>query len=171
MREIITKAVQIYRNNPASDDSEIYQRLMAEITDPNIATQLFDLLPLAYARALLVDSDANFSESYQRIDKYGHLSPEQPLASIPIWNEIVKYAQSEIEKGITIKDLLAIAYSSSEYKAIMNMKQKGYTISDCTFLPPIFIDPGANPKDIARVLQTHGQKIKSSNKKWWQFWR
>jgi hypothetical protein len=171
MGEIITKAVQIYRNNPTLDDSEIYQRLIAEILDPKMATELFELLPIAYARALLDDTGAQLNESYHRIDKYGHLSTEQPLASIPLWNEIVMYVQSEIEKGIPIKDLLAIAYLSAEYKVIIQMKQNGVTVSDCIFSPPIFADPDADPKAIEQVLLSQARKLKSMNKKWWQFWR
>jgi hypothetical protein len=171
MREVIAKAVQIYRNNPALDENEIFKLLVAETIDGNVANQLCSLLPLAYNRALFDDIGARFSESYLCIDKYGRLSPEQPLPSIPLWNEIVTYVELEIEKGITIRDLLAIACFSSEYNAIMQMIQKESKVSDCILSPPIFLPLDADPMLIKRVLQSQHEKLKSMHKKWWQFWR
>jgi len=171
MKEIVAKAVKIYRENPMLENDEMYHRIIAEITDPNIAGQLFELLPLAYTRALLGDIGVKFNESYQRIDKYGQLSPEQPLASIPLWSEIVTYAKSEIKNGVPIKDFLVFVNRSAEYKIILQMKQNGATLSDYIGSPILFADPGADPDDIQRVLQSQARKLKSMKKNWWQFWK
>jgi hypothetical protein len=171
MREIIAKAVKIYRT-ARMDDDEVYKRLVADGVDRNIAGRLVEFLPLAYGRIFFTDSGAKFSESYLRVDKHGHLLPdEQPLASVPIWNEIIAFAQSEIDNGTDKVDLFFVAFNSSEFQAIVDCLKKGEKPSDLVFSPPMFLHPEDDYETKQTIDKLQKDDDSLSKKKRWQFWR
>ncbi len=61
-KETIAKAVKIYRT-ARMDDLEVYERLVADDVDRNIAARLIEFLPLAYGRVFF----AEFWSKVQRI--------------------------------------------------------------------------------------------------------
>jgi hypothetical protein len=169
IKEMIAKAVQIYRENPNMEDSQVFQLLLKDGIDPEIAAHIVDYLPIAYARSMFSTSGARFPDTFQRTDKDGNLLSEQTLTSEPAWNEVFAYAQLDMQNGISTQDLLAIASRSSEYNAASQALSKGENLSDCTFSPLILLHPEIDLKGIERIQKTLSEKylqlqLKRNNK-------
>jgi hypothetical protein len=157
-QERIAKAVQIYRENPSMEDREVFHFLVHEGIDPESAAHLVDFLPMAYARTMFSTSGARFPETFQRTDKNGNLLPEQALTSEPFWNEVFTYAQSDVQRGISTQDLLAVASRAAEYNAVSKIQSDGGNLSDCEFSSPIFIHPEMDSKGFDRLNKSLTEK-------------
>ncbi len=165
MKEMIAKAVRIYRENPKMEDHNVCQRLVNEGIDPEIADRLVKFLPIAYTRTMFSTSGAMFPETFQQADKNGNLLPEQTFTSEPIWNEVLAYAQSDAKSGTSRQDLLAIASGSSEYKAVSQLQSKGENLGECLLTPPIFIHPEMDFKAFEQLKKSLFEKYREQYNK------
>jgi hypothetical protein len=145
MSETIAKAVQIFRAYPKEGDYEIFRRLINKGIERNVAARLVEFIPCAYVRILLVNSGVVFNDLYQRMDKNGHISPQQPLTSMPLWNEIVAYAQSELQEGIPQQSIFIIASHSAEYNYFSNLLKNGGKPEGFRTSPLLFAWPENGP--------------------------
>src|SRR5208283_5423771 len=133
MNENIPKAVAVIRDSPGLDDEGIYNVLVAEGIDPHLAGRLAIFLPMVYFRLLLADSGATFSDNYQSRLPDGTNTPSQPLTNEPVWNDAMVFAKAEIKKGLSGKDLLAIAGRCPEFEAANQILKKGAKLDDIGF--------------------------------------
>ncbi len=161
MREDIVNTLKVLRENPQLGDEELYVRLVEAGIERRMAARLVEFLPIAYGRILLADSGIIFNENYQRMNNRGKISPEQPLASLPLWNEIVTYAKEETSQGTSKHDLTAVASRSAEYHVVTELSVKGTIPSDVRLTPCLFVWPVDGPE-----IGDGSEK-----KKWWQFWK
>ncbi|HKU25748.1 MAG TPA: hypothetical protein VJQ54_09775, partial [Candidatus Sulfotelmatobacter sp.] len=83
-----------------------------------MAARLVEFVPMAYCRVLLADSGVRFSDSFQRKLRDGNISATRLLEEEPLWAEVLSFAKSERQAGVTGKALLAIAGRSSEFDAV-----------------------------------------------------
>jgi hypothetical protein len=142
-------------------DEELFVRLVEAGIERRMAARLVELLPIAYGRILLADSGIIFNENYQRMDNRGKISPEQSLASVPLWREIVTHAEEEISHNISNQEMIAVASRSAEYHVCTELSVKGTIPGDVRLTPCVFSWPVDGPEI--------GDG--SDKKKWWQFWQ
>ena len=116
MNDDISKAIATFRAFPNLDDYAMYRALVAAGVDHRRAAHLVEFLPLVYSRLIFRNSGALFSHTFRRSLPEGRFQ-EQPLASEPLWNEAVTFANAEGERGVSGQDLLAIGARSAEFDA------------------------------------------------------
>jgi hypothetical protein len=151
MNDDISKAVSIFRTATNLDDYAMYQALVADGVDAHRAARLVEFLPVVYCRLILQNSGARFSHTFRRTLPGGQ-SQEQPLSSEPIWNEIVEFANAEVEHGVSGQDLLAVGARSAEFDAANQLLNKGTQLENIVFAAPVLKwpengpDPSANFK-------------------------
>jgi len=137
MNPAIAKAVVILRELPNASDEEILRKLLAAGVERIVASRLVEFLPLAYSRLILSESGVRFCDRFQRKLADGSLSSERPLDSEPLWAEIVSFARSEKQSGITGDALLALAGRSSEFDAVNQLANRGSKLKDIALTPAV----------------------------------
>jgi hypothetical protein len=167
MKETIACALLIYRTHPDFEDYDIFIHLVEEGVDRNIAARLVEFIPCVYVRILFAKSGVVLSNFFQRMDKNANKLPEQLLTSVPLWNEIVTYAQSELQTGIPQEDIVIIASRSAEYNAISDLIKKGAKLNGIRTTPLLFGWPEDGPEDNENIARQND----SPKKQWWQFWK
>lgn len=171
MENPIRRTLEIMRASPTMTEQEISNCLVEEGVDQDIASCLVDYIPMAYTRIMYASVGLKFAQTYRRMDKKGRLLPERELVSEPLWNEVLAYAKSEMSKGISDRDLLAIVYGDAEYKAITQALKDGTDLKGSASAPVIFLTPLENPLN-DQAINTSSEHSKSVHKKKiWQFWR
>lgn len=151
MEDIFSKSVAILRSSPEKGDEEVYRRLVADGIDSHLAGQLVVFLPMVYCRILLADSGAKFSPTFCRRLPDGQISPEQPFSVEPLWNAAFEFASAEVKRGVSAKDLLAVAGRSAEFDAANQLLKKGSYLKDIVFVPPVLILPENEPTPTAET--------------------
>ena len=144
MTEDIAKAVSIFRTLPELEDYAIYERLMAEGVERQRAARLVEFLPIIYCRLILRNSGARFSSTFQR-SVPGGAPVEQPFSSQPVWDEAVAFAYGEVERGVSGKDLLAVAARSAEFDAANRLLNQGSKLQNIAFASPVLLWPETGP--------------------------
>src|SRR5690242_13311478 len=134
MNELISSAVALLRNSPTLGDEAIYQLLVAEGFEHQIAARLVEFLPIAYGRLILANSGIRFSDTFERILPDGRISSKS-LSSEPLWESAVAFARTEADHGVSGKDLLAVAGRSAELHAANQLLQEGAKLEDLAFTP------------------------------------
>jgi hypothetical protein len=76
---------------------------------------------------------------------------EQPLSSEPVWNAVVAYAHTEVERGVSSQNLLAVAARSVEFDVANQLLNKGSKLENIRFNVPVLGWPENGPD-----IQTHG---------------
>jgi hypothetical protein len=140
----ISKAVSIFRTSPNWGEVEIYNELVNEGVDQQRAARLVEFLPIVYCRLILRNSGARFSNMFRRRIAGGGFE-EMPFVSDPVWNEAVAFAFAETDRGVSGRDLLAVAARSAEFDAANQLLNTGSKLEDITFTPPILNWPEGGP--------------------------
>lgn len=133
---LLRKATTIFRSSPSLGDVELYHKLIANGIEAELATSLVQLLPIAYCRVILGNSGARFSNSFRRLRADGTFDTEL-FASVPVWNLVLAFAQSERESGVSKEEMLAIAARSAEFEAANQLLNTGSQLKDLVFTPPL----------------------------------
>ena len=145
MNAIISKAVAIFRESPASSDDEIYRRVVGTGIEPRHAARLVEFIPMAYCRLILSGTGTRFSDMFQRRQRDGSLSPERTLGLEPVWTEIMSFAKAEQSRGVTRTDLLAIAARSAEFDAVNQLLNRGAKPEDIALSTVVLAWPEEGP--------------------------
>jgi hypothetical protein len=162
MHPEITKAVSVFRDSPDMEDEQIYRTLVKEGVGRRLAARLVEFLPGAYCRAILEDTGARFSDTFQRIQKDGTISREIALSSEPVWAAALEFARREIRQGLSRDEKLRLAGRSAEFQAANDLLRRGSRLEHLIFTPAIHPWPEDGP-DIQPISAT-------PDKPWWQFW-
>jgi hypothetical protein len=159
MSEDIAKAVSVFRTSPNLPDEEVYITLVHDGVERHRAARLVEFLPIVYCRLILRNSGARFSNTFQR-KLPGGICEELPLSSEPVWNEAVEFASAEVERGVSSKDLLAVAGRSAEFDIANQLLNKGSKLVNIVFTSPVFDwsergpdSPGMPPEGPRRGVQ------------------
>jgi hypothetical protein len=144
VEKTIPKAIAILRKSQHLSDEQVHRELTQEGIDPSVAARLLEFLPIAYARLILGRSGAKFSNSFQRLRPDGCLV-EQALSTEPFWTAAIRFAQSEVVQGVAASELLAIAARSAELHAANQLLNKGSTLENVVFNPPVLTWPEEGP--------------------------
>jgi hypothetical protein len=139
--ELFSRVVDVMRNSPALEDSEIVTRLVDNGVEPVYAKRLVEFVPIAYCRLLMANTGARFSSYFCRKFKDGNISSEQLFSSEPLWNAAVGFAKREIARGIPAAHLLFVAGRSPEFEAANKLLEKGSHLENVAFTPPILKAP------------------------------
>src|ERR1700730_9205270 len=99
---------------------------------------------MAYCRVLFENSGVRFSDSFLRKLAASEIS-ERLLSSEPVWAEGMSFARDEVERGISRKDLLAVAGRGAEFYAVNQMLNKGSSLSDLILMPMLLSWPEDGP--------------------------
>lgn len=142
--EVISRAVNIFRESPASSDYEIYLRVVAEGVEPKYAARLVEFLPMAYCRLILTDTGTRFSDMFRRRLHDGTLSPERTLASEPAWTEVMRFAKAE-QGQVTGSELVAVAAHSAEFDAVNQLLNQGAKPEDIALTTAVLAWPEEGP--------------------------
>jgi hypothetical protein len=143
--EAIRLALKFIRQSTADSDESIYEKLTAERLNPELAARLVEFLPIAYTRILLTSSGARFSNTFRRNLPDG-TSRESEFSANPVWNAVESFAQAEIARGISQKELLGVAARSAEFDAANKLLKQGSKLSNLVFTPPAFLWPESGQK-------------------------
>jgi hypothetical protein len=145
MNNDISRAVTLIRNSPHLEDDELYHTLVAGGMDRRRSARLIEFLPTAYTRLILRNSGVRVSDKFQRRLPNGEISVERSLSEEPIWNEALKFASDEINRGLSIQDLFAIAGRSPEFRAINQLLEQGSKLEDIACTALLFSWPELGP--------------------------
>jgi hypothetical protein len=146
MTDSISKAVAVIRESTESDDAALHRSLIAEGLAAPLAARLVQFLPMVYCRLMLEPSGVRFSRGFQQRLANGQITPEKLLASEPIWNEALAFAKTEIDRGISPKDCLAIAARSAEFDAVNQLLNKGAKLQNLILTPVVLTWPDDVPQ-------------------------
>jgi hypothetical protein len=144
LRQRVFQVASAFRQAPNLEDKEIYQALLAEGVERQLAAGLVEFLPIAYCRLILADSGLRFSTTFRRVLSDGTIR-EQPFSSEPVWNAAVAFARAEVERGATPKDLLAVAGRSAEFDAANQLLHSGSKLKDIALTVPLLTWPEIGP--------------------------
>jgi hypothetical protein len=136
MNNDIRRAVAILRESPTLKDQDIYKLLVSDGVERQSAALLVVFLPMVYCRLLLANSGARFSDKYRSVLPDGTMSPLKRLASEPIWNEAMEFAEAEIKSGVIGEDVIAIAGHGAEFHATNRLLERGSKLDNVTFDAP-----------------------------------
>ena len=100
---------------------------------------------MVYCRLIFRDSGARFSDSFRRMLP-GGTSQELPLSSEPVWNAALAFARAEVERGVSGKDLPAVAGRSAEFDAANKLLQQGSKLENLAFTSPVLLCPEGGPE-------------------------
>jgi hypothetical protein len=145
MTDFIALALSAIRDSTESDDVTLHRKLVVEGLTRSLAARLVEFLPMAYCRLMLEPSGVHFSNSFQRRLTDGQVTPEQPLSSQPIWNEVLAFAKSEIDHGISPEDLLAVAGRCAEFDAVNQLLNRRSKMKDIHLTPVVLLWPEQGP--------------------------
>jgi len=137
MNDPFSKTVALLRSFPQKGDDELHRMLVTDGVDSSFAGKLLLLLPMVYCRILFADSGAKFAETYCWRLPDGRISAEQPLSSEPIWGAAFGFARTEVERGVSPSDLIAVAGRSAEFDAANKLCNGGSNLKDVVFTAPI----------------------------------
>lgn len=137
MAGFISQAVVILRRSTVLTDEAVSRLLVAEGVERDLAARLVVFLPMAYCRLLLSRSGVRFSDNFRRLLPDGSISTEKPLSSEPVWESLVTFAQSEIERGMAEHDILAVAGRSAEFHAVNQLLQSGSRLENVVLSTPV----------------------------------
>jgi hypothetical protein len=142
--EIISRAVNIFRESPASSDHEIYLKIVAGGVEPKYAARLVEFLPMAYCRLIFASTGTRFSDMFRRRLRDGTLSPERMLASEPAWAEVIRFAKTE-QGQMTGSELVAVAAHSAEFDALNQLLNRGAKPEDIALTAAVLAWPEEGP--------------------------
>jgi len=86
-----------------------------------------------------------FSNMFQRRTAGGKLSAERPLSSEPVWQEGMSFAQAEAGRGVSKKDLLAVAGRSAEFDSANQLLNPGSQLEDLVLTTTLLKWPEEGP--------------------------
>ena len=118
---------------------------MAHGVERPTAARLVEFLPMVYCRLLLAESGVRFPETYFRRLPDGGRTPSAQFSSEPLWNELTKFAKSELSSGVERQQLVAIAGRSAEFNAVNELCNRGSTLADIQFTEPVLMWPDSGP--------------------------
>jgi hypothetical protein len=142
--EVISRAVNIFRESPALSDYEIYLRVVAEGVEPKYAARLVEFLPMAYCRLILAANGTRFPDKFRRRIHDGTLSPERTFASEPAWMEVMRFAKTE-QGQVTASELVAVAARSAEFDAVNQLLNRGAKAEDIALTTAVLSWPEEGP--------------------------
>ena len=145
MNRAISEAVTIFRRFPDSSDEDIFRKLVAAGVERVAAARLIELLPMAYCRLILAGSGVKFCDHFQRKLSDGTVSPERLLDSEPLWTEMLSFAHTEKQTGVSGRALLVVAAHSSEFDAANQLANQGSKLKDIVLMPTVFQWPEEGP--------------------------
>ena len=143
--EAISTAVVIFRELPNSSDEEVFRKLVGTGVERQYAARLVEFLPMAYGRLLLGKAGTSFSDMFQRMTPSGDLTADRPLSSEPVWEEVVSFAHAEAGRGVSKKDLLAVAGRSAELDAANQLMKQGSKLEDLILTTALLKWPQEGP--------------------------
>jgi hypothetical protein len=142
--DAISTAVGVFRTSPDLNDEGIYRALLTRGIDRRLAARLVEFLPSVYCRLILRNTGAMFSDTFRRSQPPG--TPEElPLSSEPVWNAAVAFANAELQKGVSSKDVMALAARSPEFDAANQLLHRGAKLEDVPFTSLVFPWPENGP--------------------------
>ena len=142
--EVISRAVNIFRESPDSSDYEIYLRVVAAGVEPRHAARLVEFLPMAYCRLILAGTGTRFSDKFQRRLHDGTLSPERTLADESAWTEVMRFVKTEHGR-FTGSELIAVAAHSAEFDAVNQLLNRGAKPEDIALTTTVLAWPEEGP--------------------------
>jgi hypothetical protein len=145
MKDQISRAVALFRNSPNKDDVELHSELVKMGIDRKLSARFIEFLPVAYSRVMLANSGARFTEAFQRRLPTGALSAKQPFSSDRVWDAVLEFAHAEVARGVSGKDLLALAGRSAEFDAVNQLLNRGAKLENIKFTPVLFPWPESGP--------------------------
>jgi len=152
MQQIIELAVQVFRANPNLDEDEILERMIENGIERKVASQLLELLPLAYGRETLSDVGVLFSDFYVYVNEPGR----GRLSALPLWKEVVEFAKKDPEPSFPI------ASRSPEIRAANEGLNEGKKLETLVWGPAAFLRP---------IEPIAGLEVSSKKPGWWrQIW-
>jgi hypothetical protein len=137
LTEAISRAIALIRQSPQLDDAGIFTALVASGIEPKLASRLAVFIPMAYVHVLLTPTGAQLPQSFQRRLRNGDISEPQPLASEPVWNEALAFAQREVAEGLAAEDILRMAGRTAELQAANQLLNRGAKLHDIWFTAPL----------------------------------
>lgn len=129
-----------------------------------LAAEVVEFLPLAFARALLDGMGVRFAEHYVRQTSGGRVIGRKLLADEPVFREGLAAADEVSADGAAF---MAVAGFSREYRAVNAELNAGARAEDLGCVPPVVF---AEYDDERRFDDTSGG-VQPRAKSWWQFWR
>lgn len=160
LRDTVELVAQLMRTHPETSDAELLQRCREHGVSPGFATQLIALLPIAYGRQSLADTNVVFSESYAIVDSAGEVQSVHRLDTLAAWIEAVGYARQDGEKSYPI------ASRSPEVRSVnallLEKKFDRDKHAHAAVSPPRFTGPAFEP--------TNAITTKRLPRLWWQLW-
>lgn len=159
VKDIIAKAVAVFRQHPAGDYDAVESELKKIFPENDLAERLMEFVPLAYARAMFAYSGIGFDDTFARVIEAGKVSHFCPLSAEPLWNPAYAIAWDEFTTKRPPEDLEAVAKHSSIYRLFAQAAADGTDVRGGTMSPSIFLRPAPMPCP------------PPPPRKWWQIFR
>jgi hypothetical protein len=134
MNEIVSKAVSTLRNSTDLEDDAIVELLVSSGVELYFAERLVTFLPMVYASHMLIGGGAALQSYYEKILSNGNVEKVE-LSSEPVWRESTEFYHSEISRGASSEDVLALAARSAEFDAANQALNGGNKLDEVEFGP------------------------------------
>jgi hypothetical protein len=141
------------------EDGDVRKALINAGVEEALGSRLVEFVPMAFGRALLEASGAQFPETYQRYGRDGKISPARALGSQPVWRAAAEYARRALERGLSVDEML-VAKRSAEYRVADELLSDGSRLEDLRLTVPLFGWPD----------EADDEPLPPA-KPWWNFWR
>lgn len=165
VRDAILLAIPVFEAYPNGGPADLRAKLAEGGVPPDLAAEVVDFLPLAFARAMLDGMGVRFADHYVRRTAQGREIGTKRLADEPVFREGLTIA-CEVS-GLGDGAFLAVAGRSPEYRAVSRALDGGARPEDMECHPPVV---SANHDDRRAFDDTSGGR-QARERPWWQLWR
>lgn len=151
--------METLRRMKTCTDEEIYSELVRNGIERRVAARAVEFLPMAYCRELLHSSGARWSETFTRLLPSGAVSEPCDFNADPVWQTAVRLVRSEIQSGLGLESIQAVAARSPQYRAAQELISNGSELANIAFTSPILMWPEDGPS--VRI---------ETKRPWWRRW-
>jgi hypothetical protein len=166
--DAVAQAVAVFQAHPAADDETIDAALRARGIDERLVVRLIQFLPSAFCRVLLAPQGVRFRGQYVVMGPRGKDLGTYELADEPVFVEATIAARRELETEHGRQTFPAIAWRSSECKAVYSLVEQGEPLEAIICAALILHGMGDDYPPGAGAPASASAPV---SKPWWQRWR
>ncbi len=138
LRQLIIYSLNTLLKYSNSEDIEIFNILILQGIDKNIAKKIIQFVPLAFCRVILESSGIVFSNYYQVSEYNGEISELRPLQDEEVFNEAIAIAIAN-SSSLCGDELLVIAGRSAEFNVINELLNEGAFMNELELIPTLML--------------------------------
>lgn len=135
LKNIFEAALQAFIKNHDKNDDDLYEALLYQIVDENLATDIFLFFPVSMNRLIFRKHNVEFPDCYFQYNEDEQLIGEKKFSENDMYNLIDSFSKEVIHRNLSKEDFFAIVKRSSEFNAINNALKDNANLESLKIMP------------------------------------